>query len=226
MASLLIIEDHPITAMVTEEIICSVVKNQKITHIDCLADLRDTAPQEVQVVLSDLMLPDCKPRELFDLVSSRFMHAKRIFFTSMDDAEMIQSIRESGALYLSKNAKYKEIVSEIQKFLSIGSINTEIESTKNGFQSLIQMPGMPKPLTIKQAQVMEQLAEGKTAKEIGRILNLSPDTVRAHLKEAFNRLGSATRSEALKYYAEARKIAERIYGAEALLAHLDSSARA
>jgi DNA-binding NarL/FixJ family response regulator len=221
MASLLIIEDHPITAMVTEEIICTVVKNQKITHIDCLADLRETSPYEVHVVLSDLILPDCKPQELFELVSSRFTHANRIFFTSMDDADMIQAIRNSGALYLSKNAKYKEIVYEIQNFLSIGSINTEIENTKNGFQSLIQRPSMPKPLTIKQAQVMEQLAEGKTVKEIGRILNLSPDTVRAHLKGAFNRLDSATRSEALKYYAEARKIAERIYGSEALLTHLD-----
>lgn len=212
MRTVLIIEDHPITAMVTEEILSSVVQGRQVVQVDCMNALSGVDPMEVEVVISDLMLPDSQPKDLLDMVSSRYSTAKRIFFTSIDDPSMVSNIESSGALYISKNAKYKDILSKIQGFLQVGSINVDVAETRNGYQSLIQMPGTSKPLTIKQAQVMEHLAAGKTAKEIGRALGISPDTVKAHMKEAITRLGVITRTEAVSNYNTARKIAERIYG--------------
>ncbi|MBE2287618.1 MAG: helix-turn-helix transcriptional regulator [Prosthecobacter sp.] len=48
-------------------------------------------------------------------------------------------------------------------------------------------------LTLRQAQVLHWVAEGKTNEEIARILDLSFFTVKNHLKEIFQRLGVHSR---------------------------------
>lgn len=51
-------------------------------------------------------------------------------------------------------------------------------------------------LTLRQAQVLHWVAEGKTNEEIARILGLSFFTVKNHLKEIFQRLGVHSRLSA------------------------------
>ncbi len=51
-------------------------------------------------------------------------------------------------------------------------------------------------LTLRQAEVMHWVAEGKTNSEIGIILACSFNTVKTHLKEIFQRLGVHSRTAA------------------------------
>jgi DNA-binding NarL/FixJ family response regulator len=223
LKNLLILEDHPTSAMVVEEIIGAVVPGLTTRIVESVDQLHHIEPADFDLVVSDLVLPNSEPAEVIDLVSQRFPSSFRMFFTALSDAKIERQIADSGALLLSKSKHYKELMVQVQSFLKRDSVNLNSISQRNEFQSLIQMPGSSKPLTIKQAQVMEQVSLGRTGKEIAKILGMSPDTVNAHIKEAFGRLGVQNRGEAVSNYSVARKLAARLHG-EVALAHLQPNA--
>jgi DNA-binding NarL/FixJ family response regulator len=53
------------------------------------------------------------------------------------------------------------------------------------------------PLTARQWQVLDLLCEGRSTEEIAATLNVSPETVRSHVKGIFRRLGVRSREEAV-----------------------------
>ncbi|HEX4918329.1 MAG TPA: response regulator transcription factor [Limnobacter sp.] len=219
MKHLLIIEDHPTTAMITEEIFSSIITGLEITVAEGIYALSALDPFQVDLVVADLLLPDAEPQEVIKQVSARFPLAHRVYFSSINHPEIQAQIEASGGLYVSKSAQYADILERVQQFLGVDAINLQAIRDRNEFQSLIQMPGSPKPLTIKQAQVMEQILLGLTGKEIAKQLQMSPDTVNAHIKEAFGRLGAQSRGEAVFNYLKARNLAWRLHG-KTILAEL------
>ena len=58
-------------------------------------------------------------------------------------------------------------------------------------------------LTPREYEIMSHVGSGKTNKEIARILWLSPNTVRTHLENVFEKLGVSNRTAA----------AARVFGA-------------
>ena len=56
------------------------------------------------------------------------------------------------------------------------------------------------PLTPRQLQIFALLVEGKTRLQIAELLNLSPITVRDHIRYARARLGARTMYEAIARY--------------------------
>lgn len=53
------------------------------------------------------------------------------------------------------------------------------------------------PLTAREAECLRWVAEGKTDNEVGKILEISPRTVRFHINNAKGKLGVATRIQAV-----------------------------
>jgi DNA-binding CsgD family transcriptional regulator len=58
-------------------------------------------------------------------------------------------------------------------------------------------------LTAQELQVALQAAEGKTNKEVGAALFLSPKTVDFHLRRVYRKLGLRSRAELIKHFAAA-----------------------
>lgn len=216
MPKLLIVEDHPMTAMITEEIFTSIIQPHEVRLVETMPQLQAIDISEVDIVIADLQIPESSPEQVLDWVSSHFSHARRFFFTAVQDAGLVEKIRQSGAVYLSKSARFKDIVNELQLHLKKELIRTNANEVRGVYQSLIQVPGTAKPLTIKQARVMEHLSNGSSVKEIAKELRLSPDTVKAHLHDAFMRLDAGNGKEAVSHFLEARRMAERLYGKEAV----------
>jgi DNA-binding CsgD family transcriptional regulator len=53
------------------------------------------------------------------------------------------------------------------------------------------------PVTQREREVLERLAAGKTDREIGEILGMSPRTVQKHLQHIYEKLGVETRTAAV-----------------------------
>jgi Response regulator containing a CheY-like receiver domain and an HTH DNA-binding domain len=55
-------------------------------------------------------------------------------------------------------------------------------------------------LSQRQLEVLQEMATGKSNKEIARSLDIAVDTVRAHVVEILSRLGVRNRTEAVTVY--------------------------
>ncbi len=65
--------------MVVEEIIAAVVPGLTARVVDSVEQLQQIEPADVDLVVSDLVLPNSKPAEVIDMVSQRFSSSLRIF---------------------------------------------------------------------------------------------------------------------------------------------------
>ena len=53
------------------------------------------------------------------------------------------------------------------------------------------------PLTAREREVLAMISQGLTNKRIARILEISPETVKSHVKNSFLKLAVSTRAEAV-----------------------------
>lgn len=72
------------------------------------------------------------------------------------------------------------------------------------FLELLDASSSNSPLTVRESECLKWVATGKTDIEVGTILDISPRTVRFHINNAKNKLGVATRIQA---------VAKRVSGA-------------
>jgi DNA-binding CsgD family transcriptional regulator len=66
------------------------------------------------------------------------------------------------------------------------------------------------PLSIREAEVLEWVAEGKRNREIATILGLSPRTVEKHVQNIMEKIGVETRTAAGKWWLERLRAIERL----------------
>jgi DNA-binding CsgD family transcriptional regulator len=64
-----------------------------------------------------------------------------------------------------------------------------------------QCRAQPRDLTDRQVEILHWVAQGKSNSEIAQILRLSEHTVKNHLKQVLQRLGTANRHQAAKVFA-------------------------
>ena len=66
-----------------------------------------------------------------------------------------------------------------------------------GVPSLLQSANPGGPLTNREHEVLRWLGKGKTDKDIGGILGISPRTVHKHLQRVYEKLGVENRTAAV-----------------------------
>jgi DNA-binding NarL/FixJ family response regulator len=91
-----------------------------------------------------------------------------------------------------ENTFYQE---EVDNYAKLGSGQSSQESTEAGVSS----PALSaeSPLTSRETAVLEQMAKGKSSKEIARALEISPQTVKNHITHVFSKLGVTDRTSAV-----------------------------
>ncbi|MFN0072309.1 MAG: LuxR C-terminal-related transcriptional regulator [Chloroflexota bacterium] len=70
------------------------------------------------------------------------------------------------------------------------------EFTAGSKQMIASVPDASHPLSAREQEVLALIVEGLTNKEIGRRLNLSPDTVKNHVVHIIEKLGVSDRTQA------------------------------
>jgi len=60
-----------------------------------------------------------------------------------------------------------------------------------------RVAGQRSPLTLREVQILETVADGKSNKEIAAALAIAEDTVKTHLRNLFEKLGAADRAQAV-----------------------------
>ena len=110
--------------------------------------------------------------------------------------EIAEEALELGAAgFVPKTLPAKSLVNAV-RFMAMGEQYAPI-AFMTAAEEVEEHP-LAKSLTKREMEVLKGLTEGKSNKEIARLLSLSPGTVRNYLAEATQKLGAANRIEAFQ----------------------------
>jgi DNA-binding NarL/FixJ family response regulator len=130
--------------------------------------------------------------------------AARILFMSMhtDPLYVREAFRVGAAGYVIKRTAASELCAAIQRVMSGGHYISPAASTSS-LRELLETNATPRAfggdLTKRQREVLQLVAEGKTAKEIASVLNISIKTVEFHKTSIMDALGIRTIAELTRY---------------------------
>jgi len=137
---------------------------------------------------------------------------KLIYLTMNQDPDLAAEAFKLGASgYLLKSSAASELAFAIREALTGRSYVTPL-ITEGMVGSFVQNLKRKKPthkLTLRQKEVLQLLAEGRSMKEVAAILNLTPRTVAFHKYTMMEQLNLKTGAELIQY-----AIKNSIIGAE------------
>lgn len=158
------------------------------TALDAVRRLRP------DVVLMDLQMPDVDGVAATRMIMAERLGADVLVLTSFSDSERIVAALDAGAVgYLLKDADAEDVLQGIRA-VSRGESPIHPKAAR----TLLGLRGGPAQvqLTGRETEVLRLVREGLANKQIGRRLDISERTVKAHLTSAFARIGVADRTQA------------------------------
>jgi DNA-binding NarL/FixJ family response regulator len=165
------------------------------------ADIRRSNPD---VVLMDIEMPGLDGIELTKLLIHKFENVKVLIQTVFDDGNKIFNALCAGASgYILKNDpphKYLEAITEVHNGGSFMNASVA-KKTLNFFTQkniiLVSPEGTDYGLSERERDVLKELTDGLTLKNIAAKLFISLETVRTHVKHIYTKLHVANRTEAI-----------------------------
>jgi len=155
------------------------------------------------VVLMDINLPRQSGVECVRQLKAQLPQLQFLMLTMYEDADLIFSSLTAGASgYLLKRtspAKLLEAIEEVHR----GGAPMSSKIARIVVQHFQNRKG-PAPetntLSPREREVLDLLAKGHRYKEIAELLSISFDTVRAHLRNIYDKLQVRSRTEAVVKY--------------------------
>lgn len=200
--TLLLADDHQIVVEGLRTLL-----EPHVRIIGIAADGRELL-EKARALLPDLIVADISMPLLNGIDAVRQLHreglaARIIFLTMHSDAIYLSRALETGASgYVLKHSAPDELLAAIDEALRGGTyvspalqrprIDELLDETRRRAKDILEP-------TSRQREVLQLLAEGKSAKEIGAILNISARTVETHKYKMMDDLGVKTTAELVQH---------------------------
>ncbi|TSA02595.1 MAG: DNA-binding response regulator [Nitrospiraceae bacterium] len=152
------------------------------------------------IVILDISMPLLNGIAATEQLKKICPTAKIIIVTMHADAEYVRSAFEAGAsAYVLKGSAVDELEQAIRAVLGGHSYITPL-ITKELVDVYLSAPSeKPRGLTPRQREVLQFLAEGRTAKEIANLLHITSRTVEFHKGQILDQLKLKTTADLIKY---------------------------
>lgn len=204
----------PITVAIVEDNagICQELKHiiSRAPDLNCVCACRNarTALQRIpaltpDVVVMDIQLPDGSGIECVAAIKRQLPETQILMFTIHDDTEQILRAMDAGASgYLLKNSSSFDIVAAIRDIRTHGAPMSREVARKlvDSFREPRVLRATNEPLTPREREILELLADGLLYKEIANRLAIKPDTVATHAKSIYRKLNVRSRTEAVMQF--------------------------
>lgn len=203
-ARVLLVDDH---AMMLEGLRLILEGDYELvgTVEDGRAAVAAAAQLKPDLIILDISMPILNGFEAARQLRKQNPAIKLIFLSMHADADYVrEAFRAGGMGYVVKRAAGSELVNAIREVLAGRHYVTPLV-TRQTVEMLLEGggPGGIRPdLTSRQREVLQLVAEGKTAKEIAGILNISVKTVDFHKASIMEALGLRTTAELTRYALE------------------------
>lgn len=148
------------------------------------------------VVLMDLVMPDLSGVEATRTIRQRHPHTQVLAVTSFKETEMVRGVLEAGAIgYLLKTVSAEELAEAIRS-AHRGEMTVAADASSAVLEAITAPPAPGRDLTERELEVLELLVQGLSNNEIAGRLNVSPNTIKNHLRSVYSKLDVSTRTAA------------------------------
>ena len=200
---ILIADDHKLMAELCQKILES--EFDVVGTVGNGRELLHTAVKvKPDVVLLDIGMPVLNGLDAGKQLRNLLPTVKLIYVTMVTDPEVALEAFDRGASgFLLKTCAADELVSAVRAairgnlYLS-SDLKGKISSLRRR-QNYECIVGGENPLTERQREVLQLLAEGRAMKEIGDILDVSAKTVAFHKYRIMEVLGATNNAELVRY---------------------------
>jgi DNA-binding NarL/FixJ family response regulator len=148
------------------------------------------------LILMDLAMPHLNGLDACERLKPRLPRTRLVLLTMNQDPDTArEAIRRGAAGYVLKTAPSEELFEAIRQVLLGGTyISAAITDEPAGIfaQARAVSPGA---LSLRQREVLQLLAEGKSMKEAAHLLQITPRTIAFHKYSIMQQLGLKTTAE-------------------------------
>ncbi len=210
---ILIVDDHP---LYRRGIRWSIENESDLLVVGEAGD-GPTAIQQIDLLVPDVVLIDINMPQMSGLEATRILKRRHpqtgviILTMHEDDEQLFHAIRVGASAYSTKDVESEQLISLIRK-VARGEylINENVLSRPfvasrvlDQFRELSQIDepaeGVFSPLTPREIEILDCVAQGNSNKEIARILKISDQTVKNHITSILRKLAVNDRTQAVIY---------------------------
>src|SRR5574341_1724631 len=205
--SIMIVDDHHVLT----DALATTFRSQPDLHMQmvgmaetCAAARELLAQACPDVFLLDVMLPDGDGLGLVSEFTRACPDTHILVLTALADEKTLTRAVETGVNGFSgKTQHLSEVIAAIRQ-----AAEGEIVMPAGLLQGLVaqtaQLHARPvtptrNPLTPREQEILTHLARGKSGQDIAAALNITPFTVRTHIRNLLEKLGLHSRLEAVSY---------------------------
>jgi len=146
------------------------------------------------LVVLDLQMPNVDGLQCLEQLRARHPEVTCVVLSATDDSETIAAaLRRGAAGYVLKSINPLDLPAAIRQAVegSVFQPSALLAADRNG-------AARAAGLSEKEVEVLGELVQGKSNRQIAQALWLSEQTVKFHLRNVYRKLGVANRTEALR----------------------------
>ena len=199
----MIVDDHPVVrrgiqSLLAEEEDFRVV-GEAVNGRDALEKVEALKPD---VILMDLVMPEMSGIEAIEKITASHPEARILVMTSFAaDDKVFPSIKAGALGYLLKDSDPEDLIRMIRQ-VHRGELSIHPTIARKVIHELNRPavePLTPSPITEREMEILQLLAQGMENKEIAARLVVQDATVRTHVSNILRKLQLANRVQATLY---------------------------
>jgi DNA-binding NarL/FixJ family response regulator len=198
----LIVDDHPVTREGLRTLL-ELSGAEVVVVVGEAGSGEEAVEQVVQlepdVVFMDVRMPGMSGIEATKKIRSANPETKIILITIDESRGAISEAIQAGVSgYLLKDASSEALVDAARQAVE-GRAVIHPQLTKTFIEEVQHADEAPSttPLSKREKEILQMVANGSTTKEVARDLGISPHTVKTHLERIFEKLGANDRAQAV-----------------------------
>lgn len=173
--------------------------SQKFTVVNsygsCEEALSNMNHDKPEIVLMDIELPGMNGIQGVKHIKEKYPYTEVVMVSVYEDSELVFEALKAGASgYITKSANYLELLTALEE-ITKGGAPMSSRIARMVIDNFHVNPNSP--LTKRETEILQLIAEGKTYTQISEELFISKETAKTHIKNIYSKLQVNSKSEAI-----------------------------